>query len=367
MLLFADRRSFRCGVDACPVAQADLPEFGPGAVLNDRLKERIDESNAVRVFRQTDTVGIHRPEYIAGNGVSAGVLHDGVQNQRVVRHISIRSALFHSGAGLDIVLELLHNGIWCVLCQNARAGGTGLGRDNFVGQAVNAGNFSIACLDQYGLTVLGQPITWAGIVYWKGYWIDQVVFDNAYLYFAVALGIIWLIVLSFSFFRVEKYLTVTECILVTIYILFAITENYTVDVVYCFPMLFVSRLIFGMDGAGAESLYAEAATPSQETAAFRPEESRAYAASGRERRHEHTEPIPAALSGILPEKEPDISPEKLRAEAGRIRSEIRAEMKNDSRRELSPDGAGHTARRTEAETEKENLEWLAKWRLQRHE
>ena len=50
------------------------------------------------------------------------------------------------------------------------------------------------------------------------------------------------------------------------------------------------------------------------------------------------------------------------------RSEIRAEMKKADRKKLSSDDADHAARwRTEAETEKENEEWLAKWRIQRHE
>lgn len=224
-------------------------------------------------------------------------------------------------------------------------------------------------LDQYGLTVLGQPITWAGIVYWKGYWIDQVVFDNAYLYFAVALGIIWLIVLSFSFFRVEKYLTVTECILVTIYILFAITENYTVDVVYCFPMLFVSRLIFGMDGAGAEALYAAEEAPSETEPTLFPE---AGVVREKERKPEpgivRARSISNELADLLPKQEKAAGPGKLRAETRRIRSEIRAEMKKADRKKLSSDDADHAARwRTEAETEKENEEWLAKWRIQRHE
>ena len=224
-------------------------------------------------------------------------------------------------------------------------------------------------LDQYGLTVLGQPITWAGIVYWKGYWIDQVVFDNAYLYFAVALGIIWLIILSFSFFRVERYLTVTECILVTIYILFAITENYTVDVVYCFPMLFVSRLIFGMDGAGAEALYAAEEAPSETEPTLFPE---AGVVREKERKPEpgivRARSISNELADLLPKQEKAAGPGKLRAETRRIRSEIRAEMKKADREKLSSDDADHAARwRTEAETEKENEEWLAKWRIQRHE
>ncbi len=43
-------------------------------------------------------------------------------------------------------------------------------------------------------------------------------------------------------------------------------------------------------------------------------------------------------------------------------------MKKADREKLSSDDADHAARwRTEAETEKENEEWLAKWRLQRHE
>ena len=43
-------------------------------------------------------------------------------------------------------------------------------------------------------------------------------------------------------------------------------------------------------------------------------------------------------------------------------------MKKADRKKLSSDDADHAARwRTEAETEKENEEWLAKWRIQRHE
>ncbi|MGN0254836.1 MAG: hypothetical protein ACI4D6_02480 [Chordicoccus sp.] len=227
-------------------------------------------------------------------------------------------------------------------------------------------------LDQYGLTVLGQPITWAGIVYWKGYWIDQVVFDNAYLYFAVALGIIWLILLSFAFYRVEKYLTVKECILVTIYILFAITENYTVDVVYCFPMLFISRLIYGMDGAGSEESYATADTPPETDLTLSPEADTSNLIHKRERRPEsgdiRVRSISNALADALPQQEDAASPEKLRAEAERIRSEIRLDMGDLHRRErLSDNENREPKRRTEAETEKENREWLAKWRRQRHE
>ena len=154
-LLFADRRSFRCGVDACPVTQADLPELcSPGAVLNDRLKERIDESTNVRVFRQTDTVGIHRPEYITGNGVDAGVLLRWSSGstcspshmcplcpaqKEVIRGPEYRPQI-------PAQWHLVH------LCQNAWAGGTGLGRNNSGHiQAANAGYFSIAVLDQHSL------------------------------------------------------------------------------------------------------------------------------------------------------------------------------------------------------------------------
>lgn len=99
-------------------------------------------------------------------------------------------------------------------------------------------------ITQYGLTLFGQTISFSRVTQWNGIWIDQVLFDNTFLYYAIALGVIWLILLSAGFAMVEKKLTVFECIIVTAYILFSISENYTVNVVACFPLLFLRKVIF---------------------------------------------------------------------------------------------------------------------------
>lgn len=99
-------------------------------------------------------------------------------------------------------------------------------------------------ISQYGLTLFGQKITFSQVIQWNGIWIDQVLFDNTYLYYAIALGVIWLVLISVGFALAEKKLTVFECILITAYILFSISENYTVNVVECFPLLFLRKVIF---------------------------------------------------------------------------------------------------------------------------
>lgn len=118
-------------------------------------------------------------------------------------------------------------------------------------------------IDTYGFTFLGQVNVLSSTVYWKGTWIDNIVFDNAYIDYAVALGIIWLIILSYGFLRVEKWLSVAECIVVIAYVLFSITENYTVNAVECFPLIFLSRLLYG--SYGGDRTEAEEDIPLMET------------------------------------------------------------------------------------------------------
>lgn len=104
--------------------------------------------------------------------------------------------------------------------------------------------FGAFAYDTNGWTLFGKTIHFNGTVYWDGHWIDSLVMDNAYYYCFLYLGTVYLIIISIGFFLAEKYMDDEECIFVLAYILYAATENYVVNSIYCFPLLFIGYAIY---------------------------------------------------------------------------------------------------------------------------
>ena len=110
--------------------------------------------------------------------------------------------------------------------------------------------FGAFAYDTEGWTLLGKTAEFSHTVYWEGHWFDSLIMDNAYLYCFLYLGTIYLIVISIGFFLAEKYMDDMECIFVIAYILYAITENYVVNIVFCFPLMFISYAVYHHRFAG---------------------------------------------------------------------------------------------------------------------
>ena len=100
---------------------------------------------------KSDTVVVLRSEGIAGDLVSARVLYDCVQQQCVVCHVSVDTALLQSGTCFLVVGKLLYGGFRRVLGQDVRAGGTGLGGNGLACEVVYTCDIGVACLYQDGL------------------------------------------------------------------------------------------------------------------------------------------------------------------------------------------------------------------------
>ena len=64
--LRADRRGLGSSIDVGTIADADLPEVRPGAVLFDLGQEIVDEGDAIRIERKADAVGIDRAKGLTG-------------------------------------------------------------------------------------------------------------------------------------------------------------------------------------------------------------------------------------------------------------------------------------------------------------
>lgn len=108
--------------------------------------------------------------------------------------------------------------------------------------------------DTYGFTVLGRRIGFPEKVLWRGHWIDNIIFDNSYLWLFIQFGIIHLVVLSISFFLIERRTSNIEKMLIIIFTFYGIMEAYVVNVIICFPLLFIGKYIYLRNKTNRQSL-----------------------------------------------------------------------------------------------------------------
>ncbi len=101
--------------------------------------------------------------------------------------------------------------------------------------------YGVCTYDMYGLSWLGRTIQFPPKQFWNGYWIDKMVFDNSYIWMLVLYGTVYLFIISALFLYIGKKTTNIEKILIVAYAFYAIMESYAINVVICFPLLFVGK------------------------------------------------------------------------------------------------------------------------------
>lgn len=103
--------------------------------------------------------------------------------------------------------------------------------------------YGVCTYDLYGLSWFGRTIQFPAKRYWNGYWLDKMVFDNSYIWLLVLYGTAYLFIISALLIFIGKKTTNIEKILIVAYIFYAIMESYAINVVICFPLLFVGKYI----------------------------------------------------------------------------------------------------------------------------
>lgn len=104
--------------------------------------------------------------------------------------------------------------------------------------------------EHYGIAWLGNPnIYLKDTTYFEGFWVDTLIYDNSYIYLLVRYGAIFLPIFAIAFMMAEKDKKPdinrnVEKILVLAYTFFAIMENYAINAVLCFPILFIGQRLF---------------------------------------------------------------------------------------------------------------------------
>lgn len=117
--------------------------------------------------------------------------------------------------------------------------------------------FGAYAYHDFGYTWLGRVLRMPDKVYYNGHWLDGVIFDNSYQWLFLVYGSVFLIMIALLFFLTVKKMNSIGKIIICAFILFAMTENYIVNVVVCFPLLLAGMYVHEPrtipDSSGVES------------------------------------------------------------------------------------------------------------------
>lgn len=96
----------------------------------------------------------------------------------------------------------------------------------------------------YGLTFLGNRVTYGEIPWDPVYRMNELFLDVGYLSVAFEFGLFYTLLLSFGFWYCAGRLEDKECFFIVIYLLFGCAESYISNAILCFPLLFIAGVIF---------------------------------------------------------------------------------------------------------------------------
>lgn len=146
--LGADRGRLGNVLDAGAVADGNLPELSPGAVVLDALEPSVNERDTVGVERQADAVLVLGAKGIAGEAVLARILDHAAKLQVHVDHVGVDTALVQGGTSLLVGAEFLDGGLRSNIGHDLRAGRAGLGGDVLAVQVVGRVDVRVVGLNE---------------------------------------------------------------------------------------------------------------------------------------------------------------------------------------------------------------------------
>lgn len=120
--------------------------------------------------------------------------------------------------------------------------------DFFTGRLI----FGSFVYENFGIAWLGNKrVHLPETTFFEGFWVDTLVFDNSYIYLLVYYGAVFLPIFSLAFVIVgkDKKRDITrnvENMLLIGYSFYAIMEQYAINAVLCFPILFVGKRMYEM-------------------------------------------------------------------------------------------------------------------------
>ena len=105
-------------------------------------------------------------------------------------------------------------------------------------------SYGAVAYDLYGCTFLGKELNFPAKLYWKGMWFDGMVFDNMYIMFFVKCGFFYMLLIGILFVKIGNKLSEIEKMMLVAYLFYSMTEAYSTNAIFCFPLLFIGKYIF---------------------------------------------------------------------------------------------------------------------------
>ena len=105
--------------------------------------------------------------------------------------------------------------------------------------------YGAVAYDLKGLSIFGKNITFDSKLYWNGYWIDGMIFDNCYIWMMVSYGIAYLVLISLAAIAFNSRMDTRDRIFIILYSLYTIMEAYVMNAAICFPLLILGMYFTG--------------------------------------------------------------------------------------------------------------------------
>ena len=105
--------------------------------------------------------------------------------------------------------------------------------------------YGAVAYDLKGLSIFGKNVTFDPKLYWNGYWIDGMIFDNCYIWMMVSYGIAYLVLISLAAIAFNSRMDTRDRIFIILYSLYTIMEAYVMNAAICFPLLILGMYFTG--------------------------------------------------------------------------------------------------------------------------
>lgn len=97
---------------------------------------------------------------------------------------------------------------------------------------------------EYGSSFFGRTLTFPDKVEFAGHWFDFISCDNTYIWFFVCYGTLYLILLSWLFYKTSERAATKDCLFIAAFCIYGCMEAYVINAAFCFPLLLIGKYIF---------------------------------------------------------------------------------------------------------------------------
>ncbi len=97
--------------------------------------------------------------------------------------------------------------------------------------------YGAVAYDLKGISIFGKSISFDSKIYWRGYWVDGMIFDNCFIWMMISYGIVYLVLISIGCIIFNSRMTVREKIFILLYTMYTVMEAYVMNAAICFPLL----------------------------------------------------------------------------------------------------------------------------------